>query len=335
MAYHLKSGEQVPDGIKRAAREELQFAADQLDGVFSAKRDEAIHEARKSIKKVRGILRLMRPELDGIYRTEAKRLGKIGRTLSKFRDAGAIIGTFDSLRDKYRAELGRRTLSSIRHGLVRRKEEAEHEADIDKVLRGMAKSLRNVEKRVKSWPLKRDGFPALAPGLEETYRRGQKAMALARKRGSAENFHTWRKRLKDHWYHVRLLERLWTDVMLAYEKSLKDAETWLGEDHNLAVLRDKFSAEPEFFGKRKEMDLVLDRIGNYQHELRANALSLGERIYEEKPRQFVQHMKHLWEAWQSQPKTLEAVQKLEREVQRTKKSGRAPTRRSKAANTAA
>jgi CHAD domain-containing protein len=313
----------------------LQFAADQLDGVSSAKRDEAIHEARKSIKKVRGILRLMQPELDGIYRTEAKRLGKIGRTLSEFRDAGAIIGTFDSLRDKYRDELGRRTLSSIRQGLVRRKEEAEHEADIDKVLRGMAESLRGVEKRVKSWPLKRDGFPALAPGLEETYRRGQKAMALARKRRSAENLHTWRKRLKDHWYHVRLLERLWTDVMLAYEKSLKDAETWLGEDHNLAVLRDKFSAEPEFFGKRKEVDFVLDLIGKYEHELRANALSLGERIYEEKPRHFALHMKHLWEAWQTQPKTLEALQKLEREVQQPKKSGRATARKSRAANTAA
>ena len=333
MAYHLKAGEPVPEGIKRAAREELEFAAGQLDGSAGAARDEAVHEGRKSIKKVRGLLRLARPELGRVYRRESERLGEIGRTLSEFRDAGAIIGTFDALRGKYRDELGRRRLASIRHGLVRREEEAEQEANIDRVLQRMASSLAGVGQRVKSWPLKAAGFRAIAPGLEETYRRGEKAMARARKHPSPENFHAWRKSVKDLWYHVRLLENLWTEVMLAYEKSLKDMETWLGEDHNLAVLRDKIAAERDFYGKEKDVEFVLEKIGKYQHELRANALSLGERVYQDKPRHFVQHMRHLWESWQDQPKTLEAVQKLERKVQRAKSGTSA--RRAKVSITAA
>src|SRR5690348_9415651 len=124
MAYHLKSGESVPDGIRRAACEELESAAAHLEGSLGTGRDEAIHEARKSIKKVRGLLRLMRPQLGRIYRSESEQLGDIGRTLSEFRDAGAIIGTFDDLREKYRNELGRSTLASIRRGLVRRKKDA-------------------------------------------------------------------------------------------------------------------------------------------------------------------------------------------------------------------
>jgi len=122
-----------------------------------------------------------------------------------------------------------------------------------------------------------------------------------RKNPRPENYHEWRKRVKDHWYHVRLLESLWSDVMRAHEKSLKDLESWLGEDHNLVVLREKIVAEPNLYGAQEETDLVLDLIDKYQKELRDNSLLLGERIYEERPRQFMRRMKHLWRAWQAQP----------------------------------
>ena len=88
MAYHLKTGERVPDGIRRTAREELESAANQLEGRAGATRDEAIHEARKSIKKVRGVLRLMRPELGETYGAESARLDFIGQV----KDAMAAEG---------------------------------------------------------------------------------------------------------------------------------------------------------------------------------------------------------------------------------------------------
>jgi len=249
------------------------------------------------------VLRMMRPELGDIYRTESTRMRDVGRKLSQFRDAGAIIETFDALREKYRGELGRRTLASIRRGLMARKKQAEKKADVERVLRRMAAKLLLEQKRVQAWPLAAVGFPAIAPGLEETYRRGRNAMAAVRKRSSAENYHEWRKRVKDHWYHFRLLESLWTDAMQAYEKSLKDLETCLGEDHNLVILREKVLADPAFYGSDEEVGLLAGLIGQYHKELRGNALSLGARIYEEKPREFTRRMQHLWEVWEAQPKS--------------------------------
>ncbi|MGA2590057.1 MAG: CHAD domain-containing protein [Bryobacteraceae bacterium] len=303
MAYRLKSGEPVPAGIQRVVLEEIASAAGQLSGKPKTGRDERIHEARKSVKKIRGVLRMMRPELGDIYRTESTRMRDVGRKLSQFRDAGAIIETFDALREKYRGELGRRTLASIRRGLMARKKQAEKKADVERVLRRMAAKLLLEQKRVQAWPLAAVGFPAIAPGLEETYRRGRNAMAAVRKRSSAENYHEWRKRVKDHWYHFRLLESLWTDAMQAYEKSLKDLETCLGEDHNLVILREKVLADPAFYGSDEEVGLLAGLIGQYHKELRGNALSLGARIYEEKPREFTRRMQHLWEVWEAQPKS--------------------------------
>jgi CHAD domain-containing protein len=307
MAYHLKLDRPVAEEVRRIAGEEIETATDQLTGKGDTNRDKAIHESRKSIKKIRAVLRLIKTELGDIYREEDTRLRNIGRKLSEFRDAGAIIETFDALKDKYRDELGRHTLDSIRRGLIVRKEQAEQTSDIARALRHIATGLRSMRKRLKTWPLATDGFAAIAPGLESTYRRGRKGMAFVCKNPRPENYHEWRKRVKYHWYHVRLLESLWTDVMQAYEKSLKEVETWLGEDHNLVVLREKVVAEPDFYGGDKEIELFIDLMEEYHKELRQNALSAGERIFEERPSQFNRRMKHLWDAWQAQPKTLEVA----------------------------
>jgi CHAD domain-containing protein len=284
VAYRFELGERVPEEIKRIVREEIEAAVRHLSGQGSVGRDEAIHEARKSVKKIRGALRLVRPELGEVYRLENAHFRDIGRQLSQFRDAGAIIETFDKLRRKYRGELDGRMLASMRRRLMALKAQAEKQGNIGEALAGMATTLRKSAARVKAWPLSREGFPAIAPGVEATFRRGQKAMARARKRPRPENFHEWRKRVKEHWYHVRLLERLWTPGMRMYEKSLKDLETYLGEDHNLVVLTEQPEVGP-----------LVRLIGKYHRELRGNAFALGEHVYQEKAGHFTQRIRRLWD----------------------------------------
>jgi len=296
VAYRFKSGEPVPEAIKRIVGEEIEAAARHLSGQGDADRDEAIHEARKSIKKIRGVLRLMRGELGDIYGMENAHFGDIGRELSQFRDAGASIETFDALRKRYRGEMDGRMLASIRRRLKASKRQAEQQAGIAAVLTRMAAALRQLAPSVSRWPLAKDGFPAIAPGLEATFRDGQKAMARARKHPLPENYHEWRKRVKAHWYHIRLLEGVWDGAMPAYEKRLKDLETWLGEDHNLVVLEEKIRAAPGAYGRAPEIALFVRLIGKHRKELRGDALALGARTYGEKPRQFTRRMRSMWDA---------------------------------------
>jgi len=301
MAYHLKSNESVADAVRRIVSEEMDAAAGHLSGASGADRDEAIHEARKSVKKVRAVLRLVQPELGATWRVENRRLSDIGHKLAEFRDAAASIESLDSLKERYRKELGPRTFASIRRGLVARKGKAERSAGIGPLLNKLAAGLRSTGRRARAWPLERDGFPAIGCGLERTYSRGRKALALVRENSTSENFHEWRKRVKDHWYHVRLLEDIWPGIMQAYERALKDLETWLGDDHNLVVLRDTVLAEPAFYGNTAEIDVFLGLVDKRRKELCDGALSVGMRIYAEKPAQFAQRLERFWRAWQSQP----------------------------------
>ena len=322
MSYRLKRGESVPEGIRRIVQEEVDSAAELLSNSNGKKRDEAIHEARKSLKKIRGALRLVQPELGPVYRAENTRMRNLGRQLSQIRDATAIIEVFDGLREKYKDSLQRDAFASIRQGLEKNKRETEQGANVDQIAQRSLSALRRTGKRAKNWPLKNDGFQAIAPGLEERYRRGRKTMKIVQNDPTPENYHEWRKRVKDHWYHVRLLESLWTDVMQAHEGSLKNLETWLGDDHNLVVLHSKLEDNPEQYGEQKNIQLFLTLADQHQKELRENAMSLGQRVYEQKPGEFTRNLSKLWDAWQEQPASMKEVEKEQRTAVK-KQPGRA------------
>jgi hypothetical protein len=281
VAYRFKPGESVARAVNRIAIDQIESAASQLSGKNRRNRDKRIHEARKSIKKVRALLRLIGPK------HEDRDLREVAQKLAKLRDTATVIVTLDSLSAKYPHRLGKTTVQSVRRALTARKREAGKESD--RVLHKLAAALHDARKKVKEWPLQGDGFEAIEDGLEKTYRRGRMALALARKHPTAENYHNWRKRVKDHWYHVRLL-----DVAEAQQASLRDLETYLGDDHNLFVLQETIVADPDFYGSAKGTVRVLELIPKYQAELRKKALSLGERSYKETPAQFVKRMKQFW-----------------------------------------
>ena len=304
MPFRLERDESVIAGLQRVAREEMESAGAKLGGRGRINRDKAIHEARKSMKKVRALLRLMKGELRGIDPGENERLRDIARRLSHYRDSFVMVETFDDLKKHFRAETFRK-FGSVRAALIKRRNEAGREENRRIVLDHAAGALMMAASRVVDWKLRAEGYAALSPGLERTFRGGRAALTLVRENPSADNLHELRKKVKDHWYHIRLLESLWTDVMIAYEKSLKDLETWLGNDHNLAVLRERIVAEPAFYGTREETDLLLDLVDRYQTELREASIELAGRIYAEKPREFVARMHHLWDAWKQQPVHLE------------------------------
>jgi len=301
MAYRLERGESVLHGLRRVVRDEIESAGAKLAGNHPIGRDKAIHETRKSIKKVRALLRLVSEEMHGVEPRENRRLRDIARRLSRYRDAFVMVETFDDLRRKFRTETFRK-LSRTRARLIDRRNTTRKEQDVVIVVEHAAAALSHVAQRVSHWTLDAEGYAAIGPGLERTFRAGRAALAVVREDPRAENFHDLRKRVKDHWYHVRLLENLWTDLMAGYEKSLRNVETWLGNDHNLAVLRDMLLADPESYGAPEEIELMFDLIDRYQKELREQAVSLAERIYEEKPAEFTRRMHHLWDTWRQHPK---------------------------------
>jgi CHAD domain-containing protein len=92
MAFRVRKDESVGNGLARVFRKELKSAIDQLTSKSS---NDAVHEARKSIKKVRSVLQLVGDELDA--GKAAKHIREASHLLSPLRDSEMMIETAKSL----------------------------------------------------------------------------------------------------------------------------------------------------------------------------------------------------------------------------------------------
>ena len=109
MSFCLMAAESVEDGIKRIVSEQIAQAIKEIDNP-RLKRSEAIHEVRKHCKKIRSVLRLVRPQFEEIYQFENAWFRDTAKGIAELRDAEAIIETYDSLLDKFNDQVDRRAL---------------------------------------------------------------------------------------------------------------------------------------------------------------------------------------------------------------------------------
>src|SRR6056297_195459 len=101
MGYVLERDESVEDGVRRIAREQLDDAVDDLENLIDDDPADAVHDVRKRCKKVRGLVRLVRPSLgEDTYRVANDTARDAGRHLSDLRDATALMETFELVVDR-------------------------------------------------------------------------------------------------------------------------------------------------------------------------------------------------------------------------------------------
>ena len=300
MAYKLKADEPVADGIKRVILEEIEKAEAMLRQE-GEERDAGIHDARKAFKKIRAVLRLVRRDLGSTYRHENAWFRDSARGLSDLRDAQAVLESFDKLQKAFPDEMKAKGFGEIRLALARRRTRiGDNDGDLVRNAERVRETLQDVHQRVAAWDLKRTGFAAVGPGLRATYGRGRRARVEAFRSPSDQAFHDWRKRVKYHWYHMRLLQDSWPPMMKTYRGLLKELAEILGDDHDLVVVK-QVIAEPDFDLHDKTIVSDCARlIDQRQGQLRAAARRLGDRVYAEKPKCFSTRIGSYWRTWQGE-----------------------------------
>lgn len=295
MSYALQPGESVRDGIRRCAGERLDRAASALERDLAGNPEKAIHTARKSLKQTRSLLRLARGPLPAaVRRSENQALAELGRALSGARDADVMEATFDRLAAQ-RPAIPVRSRTGLRRALGAPDGGADGDGTGSPELSAarVAAALRVIERRVQEWPLTKGGWAALAPGLDHAYRGGRSSLRAARSDPSLETLHEWRKRVKDHWYHLRLLADVGGPALVGQAQDASDLADLLGEEHDLGVLEEKLRAGAPASAARTQL---LDRIDARRHELRSRAFVLGDRVYAAKPGAQRRRLRQAWRA---------------------------------------
>ena len=283
-SYRLEPGEPLPHGLARIARGRIDHAIDELRGKPDGSPEQAVHEARKDMKKLRALLRLAHGELGKpAFARENACFRDAARELAGVRDADVMLATLGALELPAGVDLELRKRIADAHA-GQRSEGREAAA------RRAVAILTEARGRIDDWPLERDSFAAVSDGLERTYRRGRREFRAARAEPTTEALHEWRKRVKQLWYHGTLLRCAWPPVMAAYADEAHELSDRLGDDHDLAVLAgwvaENVGEEPE----------LVEAVEARRAQLQREAFALGERLYAEKPSAYMRRLGRLWNA---------------------------------------
>jgi len=259
-----------PAGIaSRLARflpAELRRARRLLQGSKHKRADKAVHEARKSIKRLRAALRLAHDM------APSQLLDAAGDAL---RDAAHALGP---LRDQRVLTQTGRDLAHCRRGDP--PPEPEGPAS-DPMLKKAAHRLRNAAGRLSR--LIDAGFDeeGVESGLRRLYKRAAREMEKACKTGSDENLHAWRRRSKDLLYVLESIEAP-SRLIRKFDKLTQK----LGDDHDLAT----FIAHHNSTAEEKTHEHLLSRAKKRRGPLQKKAFNLGEKLFAISPRKFVRRV---------------------------------------------
>jgi CHAD domain-containing protein len=286
--FRLAEGELVQEGIVRIAGGQLDMAIERLEGRTDERLGTAVHEARKSFKRLRTTLRLARDELgEEVYRHENAGLRDAGRRLAGARDSQVMLESLATINERYPDEAPpghflrfRRTLAGQHASAQRRLRDGAARADA-------LGALREARVRLEDWPLEREGLDSLAPGFKRIYKRGRRAYRNARRDPSSENLHELRKRAKDLWYAAQILRPASPKRMKRLAREAHRLSDLIGEDHDLAILEERAEERRDRFDEEATVDQLAALIERRRGKLRRESLEVARHLYRKKPRKLI------------------------------------------------
>ncbi|PKP79451.1 MAG: hypothetical protein CVT80_15910 [Alphaproteobacteria bacterium HGW-Alphaproteobacteria-2] len=283
--------------FRRMAREQADEAVAKIEAARLAP-DVTVHEVRKHAKKLRGLIRLFRPVF-GDHAKENAAIRDAARRLSGSRDRAVMLKTHDALVAWLPPGAERRALAPLRARLTQLARGARG-GDMVAELAACAEVMRGVAERAGHWRLEAEGRAALEPGLARVWKQARARLAEARKARTPEAIHEWRKRVKDHWYHARILTPVFPEIVGAQSAVANVLGETLGVANDIAVYR-RWLDGPESDGIAAERRAVADALAAVrQEELLAQGFALGERLFAEPAGAMAARWAAWWDIWKQE-----------------------------------
>jgi CHAD domain-containing protein len=251
---------------------------------------ELVHEARKTIKRMRALARLLRYELgeQELERVNSS-LRAAGRRLAGARDAEVRLATLEHLRARHPKVLALDGVEILGARLERELEGAREPTAPQDVLADIAEMRRDLA----HWNLVDADFGALSPGLQRLYREGRYRYTNVKREQArdAERLHNWRKRVKALYYALDMLGASEAKGARSTTRQAKRLGDLLGDEHDLWMLCAYLKQNPDACGHDTSAANTLLKLAEQRRKrLRKRALKVGKRLFERKPRKFLQRI---------------------------------------------
>ncbi len=306
--FNLIPGENLSGGLRRLCLEQFESSLDHLS--TGTDLGVTVHELRKSNKRVRALLRMVRPTIgDRVFKAENRILAEASRTVAPAREAVVMVDAITRLRGRYGHLLAPGIFGGVEDRLRARSQRISQRLLEDQELRAQfSKTLYRARSRYAAWPVEADeprigpkpipnAYRSIGAGIAQTYAQGRKTQQVAYQRQRPEDFHAWRKQVKYVRHQMEIITPVWPEVIGGLATSLAQLGDVLGDDHDQAELVRMVAALPEIAPDPDERNLLVALSNQRRRELEAAARVMGTRIFAESADQFGSRLKAYWNAW--------------------------------------
>lgn len=284
MSFELSLQLSLDQSLRETACRLLEEAAAGLNE--GTDRDDAIHQARKHLKKLRALLRLIEPPLGRRHRPCDRYFRDIARRLAPLRDACVRQQTLAQLAQQQPA------LAEVIRELLVLLPASNGVKKPGKVARQAATALREGRQWIARWPPLEPRYRTLGGGFKAVYLEARDPVWQLAGVAEAEPWHQWRKWVKYHGYQLRFLQPLAPDWLQPRAQQSKELGEWLGREHDLDMLAGLLGR----YGARLEglAEPILPLIVQQRQALRAQALDLGRQLFEAEADDIGRRLKRHW-----------------------------------------
>ncbi len=300
MTYEIRGHQAIPDELLPIWTEEVEFSIQQLEKQRQI--ETGIHQARKSMKRIRALLRMVRNPLGEKKFTKANFAYRdAARSVSGLRDLTAMEEVLEKLRSRYNRQILHAGIDSAIAGLDDWILMAKHEIrDQEDIPQETIKLLNKSLKKRKTWKKGVGEFRWIDSSIQRTYKHGWEAFRIGKKEPKALLLYDWGKEVKYLWHQLQLLRGCWPEMIDPWSEELHRLATLLGDEHDLIVLRNHIRQERLIPGRVRGKADLLTAIKTYRKELRQEYFPLGEKLYYQKPKNFTKSLAVYWEIWRGE-----------------------------------
>ena len=295
MAYRIKISETPQQALRRIGLAQADRALVAISAANGS--GNPVHETRKCLKRIRALLRLVRPGLDEtVFETENARFRDIARVLAPARDKDILSETLAKLAAHANPEQGP-ALDALKADLERVQVEVrsdEAAAAIDQA-RTQLTSAKAVIGKLK---LNGRGFEPVERGLRKSYQRGHRLFELAYQGGTNDTLHDFRKSVQLHWRHMALVSTAWPEMFSIRVEAARQLSQILGECQDLTVLLHHIeSLPPDALVPPQELEITAFIQARQQH-LKAIAQPRAAQLFSLTPKTLSRCVTETWRAAQ-------------------------------------
>ncbi len=259
--------------------------------------EERVHEARKQLKQLRAILKLVEAEVGHQRCTKADhRLRDVGRSLTPLRDTTVLLATLQRLHRQ--GNLGSASLTRVRAILkTRAKSFCAQVLATARHRRALTRPLRVTQRRIAHWSFTHRGWKAIDAGLARMYQAGRVAATAALDDYSDTALHESRKRAKDFFYALEFLRKARPAAMKSRIRTVHHLTDLLGNDHDLAVLQAMLKGALRGQLSPTDLKRLTRSVSKQRQTLQEQSRAAALATYAKDADAFMTEMHQYWKGW--------------------------------------